>query len=230
MVYGRDWLDDMASGLRRVGGDIRIALVAWTFGWTFTGLFWSIRKGLQGLFRAINFANTSLSRQMEFNADLVAVSVTGSDALIHGLAAPRFRFRRAGASVERPVGGGGPWPIQPRFVLSSKPRGGVFAPGARKNPILGQPPSLPDDPETVIQIFQPEDTSVPRMWATHPSNHDREANAKKCYIRSVLDERSSWVLFQDVRALCLRDTPGLQEDFEGHGSRMARTGIRPVFY
>src|SRR3954464_5776018 len=37
------------------------------------------------LFRAVLLAERALSRQMEFQADLVAVSLTGSDALIHAL-------------------------------------------------------------------------------------------------------------------------------------------------
>src|SRR5262245_56251452 len=80
LVYGRDWLDDVVAFLRCI--DIRIAV----FAWGFTGILWGLRKGLEGLFKAINFANSALSRQMEFNADLVAVSVTGSDALVHSLA------------------------------------------------------------------------------------------------------------------------------------------------
>src|SRR5262249_884484 len=45
----------------------------------------TIRALLKGTFRAICKAELSLLRQMEFNADLVAVSVAGSDAPIHAL-------------------------------------------------------------------------------------------------------------------------------------------------
>src|SRR5262249_19861313 len=65
IVYGRDWFD---SALAAAGSiDIRISI----FVWAFAGILWCVRKSLQGLFRVINFANTSLLRQMEFNADLV---------------------------------------------------------------------------------------------------------------------------------------------------------------
>src|SRR5262249_10552566 len=80
VVYGRDWLDDLL-GTRR-GTDIRIAV----FAWGFTAILWTLRKGLDLLFRGINFAHVSLSRQMEYNADLVAVKAAGSDALIFALA------------------------------------------------------------------------------------------------------------------------------------------------
>src|SRR5262249_46380772 len=84
MVYGRDFFDDLVARMR--GRDARLDL----FAAAFAGLLWGLRKALEGLFRAINFANSALSRQMEFNADLVAVSVTGSDPLIHALACIEF--------------------------------------------------------------------------------------------------------------------------------------------
>jgi hypothetical protein len=35
------------------------------------------------------------------------------------------------------------------------------------------------------------------MWATHPSNYDREQNAKAQYFRTTFDERSPWLLFEN---------------------------------
>ena len=40
---------------------------------------------METLFRLVILAQRALSREMEFQADLVSVSVTGSDALIHAL-------------------------------------------------------------------------------------------------------------------------------------------------
>ena len=50
-------------------------------------------------------------------------------------------------------------------------------------------------------LFTPEDDGTPQMWATHPSNYDREQNAKAYYIRSTIDNRSAWVLFKDPQQL-----------------------------
>ena len=80
VVYGRDALDDFVARLK--GWDFRIAV----FAYVFSGILWVLRQALALLFRTITFANTSLSRQMEFNADRVAVSVAGSDAIVHALA------------------------------------------------------------------------------------------------------------------------------------------------
>src|SRR5207249_5688256 len=65
IIYGHDWLDESLRFLKPVLAGIR-----WVLG---------------AMFRVINFAHASLQRQMEFQADLVAVSVSGSDAIVHGL-------------------------------------------------------------------------------------------------------------------------------------------------
>jgi Zn-dependent protease with chaperone function len=194
IVFGRDWLDDLVATLQRL--DIRIAV----FAWAFTGVLWSVRKTLQGLFRVINFANSALSRQMEYNADLVAVSVTGSDALIHGLA--RLDFANdALMQAWNDLTVAGDHQLYSRDLFFHQSRACDYLRAARKDASLGQVPALPEDPQLAVQVFQPDDTSVPKMWASHPSNHHREVNAKEHYIRSSIDERSPWLLFHDEAAV-----------------------------
>src|SRR5262249_46669242 len=73
IVYGRDKWDDFLQ--RWCGLDLRISFPAWGL----RGVVWVLRRGLEFVFKGINLINLSLSRQMEFNADDVAVSVAGSD-------------------------------------------------------------------------------------------------------------------------------------------------------
>ncbi len=190
VVYGRDWLDDLLAAAQRT--DIRIAVFAWVFA---AGL-WTMRKGLDLLFRGINFAHASLSRQMEYNADLVAVSVAGSDAGVFALA----RLDLASDSLGQAWSDLSAAADHGRFTRDlyfHQTRAAEFLKARRNNPRLGEVPDLPDDHTRTVEIFKPEDTSVPKMWATHPSNHDREVNAKLRYIRSILDERSPWLLFEN---------------------------------
>ena len=194
LVFGRDWLDDLVATLR--GLDVRIAI----FAWAFTGVLWVVRKALQGLFRVLNFANSALSRQMEYNADLVAVSVTGSDALVHGLARLNFAGDALGQAWAD-LTAAGDHGLYTRDVFYHQSRAMAHLRAQRRDPHLGEPPPLPEDPAAVVQVFTPEDTSTPRMWATHPSNHDREANAKRHYLRSPIDARPPWLLFQDPEAV-----------------------------
>jgi Zn-dependent protease with chaperone function len=194
LVFGRDWLDDLVAGLQRT--DVRIAI----FAWAFAGILWLLRQGLQGLFRLVNFANSALSRQMEFNADLVAVSVAGSDALVHGLA----RLDLAGEALSlawHDLGTAADHKLYSRDLFYHQTKAADYLRATGKDPDRGEPPPLPPDPRQAGQVFGPEDTSAPRMWATHPHNHDREVNAKRRYVRSPIDERSPWLLFHDGPAV-----------------------------
>jgi Zn-dependent protease with chaperone function len=211
VVFARDWLDHLVSGLRRV--DFRIAI----FAWTFTGLIWGVRKTLQGLFKAINFANSSLSRQMEYNADLVAVSVAGSDALIHALARLNLAAEALGQAWEDLTAAADRKHFT-RDLYYHQTRAVEHVRARRRDPNYGEPPALPEDPGRVVQVFQPEDTTTPKMWATHPSNYDREVNAKSHYIRGPMDNRSPWLLFLDSAALREKVTLNVYE-----AARLPRT-------
>ena len=158
-----------------------------------------MRKGLDLLFRGINFAHASLSRQMEYNADLVAASVTGSDSLVFALA----RLDLAGESLGQAWADLTAAADHGRFTRDfyyHQTRAAEFLKTRRNDPTLGEVPELPEDPTQTVQVFKPEDTSVPKMWATHPSNHDREVNAKRRYFRGPIDERSPWLLFENPDA------------------------------
>jgi Zn-dependent protease with chaperone function len=190
MVYGRDWLDDLLSQLRRT--DIRIAVFAYGFG----GILWGLRKFLEGVFRTINFAHSALSRQMEFNADRVAVSVAGSDAIVHSLA--RLDFAQESLmQAWQDLATAADHRLYTCDLFYHQNCAARYLRTLRKDPHLGEPPPVPDDPELTVEVFEPGDTGVPLMWATHPSNYDREQNAKRPYIRTTIDDRSPWLLFRE---------------------------------
>jgi Zn-dependent protease with chaperone function len=202
MVFGRDWLDELLTALRR--SDIRIAV----FAWACLAVVWVLRKTLEGIFRAINFANSALSRQMEFNADLVAVSVTGSDALICGLARLDFA-NQALMQAWQDLSAAADHHLYTRDLFFHQNHAASYLRKLHKDSCLGEPPAIPDDPDQFVQIFQPGDEGIPLMWASHPSNYDREQNAKGHYIRGIVDERSPWLLFGDPQDLRERVTRSL---------------------
>src|SRR5207302_797840 len=78
VIYSRDALDRFVDTWSRQ--DVRFSFPAWGL----KGVLWIVRKILAGTYQGLNLLHLSLSRQLEFNADNVAVSVTGSDALIRG--------------------------------------------------------------------------------------------------------------------------------------------------
>lgn len=188
LVYGRDFFDDMIARMQR--SDPRIAI----FGVAFGGILWGLRKALEGLFKLMNFANSALSRQMEFNADLVAVTVTGSDPLVHALARIEIADQ-AQSHALRDLVAAGDHKLYTRDLFVHQARALDYLKQEKKDPHFGELPALPDDPTQTSTIFKPGDTGIPLMWATHPSNFDREQNAKRVYVRGVIDTRPAWVLF-----------------------------------
>lgn len=79
IIAKRDALDRFLQWLS--GFDLRVAWI----GWVLSLVIWSIRSVMETVFRIVILAQRALMREMEFQADLVAVSLTGSDALVHAL-------------------------------------------------------------------------------------------------------------------------------------------------
>jgi Zn-dependent protease with chaperone function len=195
IVYGRDKLDELLAVWRQL--DLRVSWLAWGF----SGVLWLLRQLLAGSFKAINALHSSLSRQMEFNADLVAVSVSGSDALVNGLS----RLDFAGASLDQAMTElrtAAQHRLYTTDLYHHHRQAAAYLRKVRKEPHLGEPPPLPEDPTRSARVFEPGEDGIPLMWATHPSNFDREQNAKRRYVRAALDDRSPWGLFDDPRAVC----------------------------
>lgn len=193
VIARRDILDNFLQQLSRF--DLRISWL----GWLLSLIVWSIRSLLDTLFRFVVLAQRALSREMEFQADLVAVSLTGSDALVHALhklkaaddawsrtldfANSRLRNGKAVADM---------FTVQEQIMVRMRE--------ILDDPQYGAVPECGDDPQN-HRVFQNELASAPRMWATHPANADRENNAKQRYIPAPADERSAWEMFDDAVGL-----------------------------
>ncbi len=203
VVVKRDALDRLLHSLSHA--DVRIMWV----GWLLRLVVWSIRSLVDTVFGWVVLAQRALSREMELQADLVAVSLTGSDALVHAL----HRLDAADDAMDRALG----------FAAGEHGRGkavaDVFALQARlldrTRTIIGDPsygvvPALPAAPED-HRLFKAKLAQPPRMWSTHPSNDVREANAKRIYLPAPLDDRSGWLLFDQPDALRARVTAKLYE-------------------
>ncbi len=200
VVYQRDGFDRALDTWSRI--DIRLSLPAWAL----KGILWVVRAGLSQLYKGLNLLHLSLSRQMEFNADNVAVSVTGSDALIHCLSRLQFASESLGDAATS---------------LDAAADRGVFTADLfahqlcsadrlrrlRKDARLGLPPDLPADPTAQVTVFTQDDADgTPERYRSHPSDAAREANAKRFYVRSPGDDRSPWLLFGDPAGLKLEVT------------------------
>jgi Zn-dependent protease with chaperone function len=190
IIYQRDILDRFLAGLSRI--DIRIAWI----GWLLRLIVWALRAILDTAFSLVVLAQRSLSREMEFHADMVSVSLTGSDALVHALhrlGAADEAWERALAFAGQELAAGNA--VSDIFVVQK-----IVA--QRMKDILDDdyyecPPPLPEQGREQHRVFDAEDAQPPRMWSTHPPNCDREDNAKKLYIAAEIDERPAWDVFAD---------------------------------
>jgi Zn-dependent protease with chaperone function len=196
LVYHRDVFDDLLAKARRT--NIRIAI----FAWMATFVLWLLRMLLQLAFRIINIFESALSRQMEFHADLVAVSITGSDALIHALKKLDFTnscLMQAMSDLKEASEHG----LFTADLFYHQSQAVEHLRRISNKTDLGTIPDLPADPAHKVELFTNEEGAGEHegMWASHPSNYDREQNAKRRYLRSPEDTRSPWLLFSDAEQL-----------------------------
>ncbi|HVY31103.1 MAG TPA: M48 family metallopeptidase [Polyangiaceae bacterium] len=202
IVATRDWLDRLLMGISNT--DIRVAWI----GWGLRSIVWSIRSLLDTAFGLVLLAQRALGREMEFQADLVSVSLTGSDALVHAL-------HRLGAADEA-------WSSAVDVAASELGKGravpDLFSLQGRivermavimSEPHHGASPRLPATEREQHRVFQQELAEPPRMWSTHPANRDREDNAKRVYVPVELDARPAWELFREPEQLRKRVTAHL---------------------
>lgn len=202
MVATRDWLDSIVRFLSRV--DIRIAWI----GWILALVIWSIRSLMDTLFRIVVIAERALSREMEFNADLVAVSVTGSDALVnalHKLQAADDAWQ-ATLDIVNSEAGRGKF-INDLFYVQQSTLGAIGHILNDKG--YGKVPEPEEGNAREHRVFSQEMARPPQMWSTHPANRDREDNAKQLYIASEIDPRPAWVVFSDHTSLRKKISLGL---------------------
>ncbi len=207
VVARRDALDKLLQQLSRF--DLRVAWI----GWILSIIVWSIRSMMDVLFRVVLLAERALSRQMEFQADLVAVSLTGSDALIHAL----HKLNAADDAWDKTLSfangeAGNKRRVADLFAVQSR----IIE---RMREILNQPnygivPVIPEGARETHRVFKTELAQPPRMWATHPPSADREQNAKSRYVPAPIDERSAWALFDDPQGVRERMSAHVFKDAE----------------
>lgn len=201
VVHKRDALDKVLAGISSI--DLRVAWI----GWILSILVWAMRSLIEVLFSAVAMAERALSREMEFQADLVAVSLTGSDALIHAL----HKLRAADAGFQSSLA------IINRELAKEK---AVYDQYALQHNYIEKTREILNDPtfgatpkrsaaSKTDRVFSAGPVNPPQMWSTHPLDNDREENAKRTYIFAEIDENSSWTLFQNPKELRLKETAKL---------------------
>ncbi|HVK15178.1 MAG TPA: M48 family metalloprotease [Gemmataceae bacterium] len=189
VIYSRDALDRLVDTWASI--DVRVSFPAWGL----KGVLWAVRGILGGTYKALNLLHLSLSRQMEFNADNVAVSVAGAEALVHGLARLEFANECLGDAA-RSLDAAADHGHFSDDLFFHQARSAERLRALRKNPRLGCPPDHP-----AAEVFPPVDDGIPDKYRSHPTDHMREQNVKRSGVVAPRDDRSPWLLFPDAAAL-----------------------------
>lgn len=194
IVAKRDKFDEFINSLSH--SDLRFAWLGWMLGL----VVWALRAMLDTAFTLVMMAERALSREMEMQADLVAVSLTGSDAPINAL----YRLRAADEAWERSIGYVNEALINKRYpedIYALQTRIISHLQVLLDDPGYGKSPAIPAENAAAFRAFQAEIAQPPKMWATHPFNHEREENAKRTYVAAPVDMRSAWDLFEQPEQL-----------------------------
>ncbi|MHC2990170.1 hypothetical protein OB13_00660 [Pontibacter sp. HJ8] len=202
MVYERDKWDELLEKWKHT--NIQLAI----FGWLLMPVVWLIRKFMAFIYQGINLVHASLSRQMEYNADRVAVSVTGSDAIVNAL----YRLGPASEAFSHS-----------NSHLSTAIDNKIYTTnlfyhhnqamdylirhrkGFKEALLENKKPTTPGN----HFIFEDKEGHLAEMYASHPSNSKREQNAKAVYIAGIEDDRSPWLLFEEPQDLAETVTQNL---------------------
>jgi Zn-dependent protease with chaperone function len=159
------------------------------------------------LFDGITRSSLALARELEFNADLHAVALCGSDAIVAAL----WRAQRAALAMNASLG-----------QLRELAKHGVFSDDlyAHQHARFGefeQHTADIDDPMVVALRrpyqdgpglhFPAGETPAEVMWYSHPSYAEREANAKRNYVgRPPRSRGPAWSLLDEQTDLRRRAT------------------------
>lgn len=204
MIFTRDRWDRILEQWRSM--DIRLSAPAWVI----TPVIWLIRQILSLFYQFLNIMYSSLSREMEFNADKVAVSVSGSEAIISAL------WRLDDGSTN--------WndTVSHAFLASQK---NLFVKNLYQHNALAMERSsekldedftrLPEDPRGGKKFFSSSENSKVGMYASHPPNDQRENNAKAPYVECKVDDRSPWLLIGNAEKIQEQMTGLIYEKYLG---------------
>lgn len=190
MIYTRDKFDEILAHWRSI--DFRLSAPAWII----MPLIWAIRELLKLFYQLLNLMYSSLSREMEFNADKVAVSTTGSLAIVSAL-----------------------WKLDSGFEIWNNTINNVYLASQKQMHVQNlyshnqkawqrnvkmlnnRYEELKKDAAGNKIYFTSSENSKAHMYASHPENNLREENAKSPFIEGIIDEKSPWILFKNKESL-----------------------------
>lgn len=204
MIFTRDAWDETLAKWRSV--DIRLSFAAWVI----TPVIWCLRQLLLLFYQLLNILHLSLSREMEFNADKVAVSVAGSDAIVSALwklqggqdtlnNSLNFAFRASQSNhFTENI-----FKFHQQALISKFQENEKNLEKMDKHPMGGK------------RYFSDDKHSSVSMYSSHPANAVREENAKNPFVQCSSDYRSPWLLFENSEMIQTQITEVIYREYFG---------------
>ncbi|SDK40645.1 Zn-dependent protease with chaperone function [Catalinimonas alkaloidigena] len=198
MVYERDRWDNTLAQWRK--SETVLAIPAWII-YPVTG---TIRLMLRIGYQLLNLLYASLSREMEFHADRVAVSVTGSQAVVQALA----RLDEASKSLDFT------WHHLAHATDHQLFTNNLFYHQRRALKHLRAQEGTEGFWETEW-LHSPRSTKREIWYDSHPPDHIRAQHAQRYFVDAEEDTRSAWLLFSNPAQLQHRVSEHLYREVYG---------------
>jgi Zn-dependent protease with chaperone function len=187
LIYTRDSWDNALERWKK--SDIRVAFPAWIL----SPIVWSIRELLKLFYLALNLLKSSLSREMEFNADKFAAMSAGSEAIVSSL----WKLDPASDQLNNIMGH--------LFNASKlhKYSPNIFyhyqlALDSNKTKLEEALDKLERDENGRRIYFTTSEVSKAHMYDSHPPNDEREKSVKNPFVSCENDPRSPELLFRKL--------------------------------
>lgn len=167
------------------------------FVWTTVQIVKAIQKILQGMYGFINKNYMSLSREMEFHADAVAASVSGSNNLVTALRKLEVSevcyqtvIQKANELIKENT--------RLENVYSNHDE--VMKKYASQNNLTLEN-ATPVTDEAFFKKFQYHKINIKNQWASHPPREERNYHLLQANVDALKDTRPAWVIFNSPEKL-----------------------------
>jgi len=156
-----------------------------------------IQKILKIMYGFINKNYMGLSREMEFHADAVAASVSGSNNCITSLR----KLEISDVCYQNVIQKANEW-LEDNIRMENVYRNHdeVMLKYAEHNNLPVEN-ATPVAEEGFFKKFQLHKVNIKDQWASHPPREERESHLQELNVSAIKDSRPAWVIFKDVEAL-----------------------------
>jgi hypothetical protein len=157
-----------------------------------------IRYILIKVYEWIQLIYMALSREMEYHADLVAVSLAGNQQMINSLRRVEFSSTAYDFTTDH-LDDLAKKKARCKNMYEVQSRSIIYL--SRINH-LGIEDGLPVITDEELEKRKPQGKIIIKdQWASHPSRADRESNINRWPVDVTIDTSSAWTLFDDPKAL-----------------------------